>query len=101
MFMTSSIIQELLEIKIQLNMSKQEKKRQRVNVLLKAETKLKKNSKITEPSSWPLSSTDLNPHNYTKCYVLESKTNASSNLNFGSLKSAIEEEWNRISEKIF
>ena len=40
---------------------------------------------------------DLNPLDYA--IVLESKTNATSNPNISSLKTAIKEEWNKMSEK--
>ena len=41
-------------------------------------------------------SQDHNPLNYTIWCVLENKTNAISHPNIGSLKTAIEEEWNKI-----
>ena len=44
--MISSIIQALALIKIQLNMSQQEKKQQRSHYLLNTETKLKKKKKF-------------------------------------------------------
>ena len=44
-------------------------------------------------------SPDLNPLDYTICSILENKTNATSHLNIGSLKTAIEEEWNKMSEE--
>ena len=42
---------------------------------------------------------DLNPLNYAIWGVLENKTNATSHPNFVSLKTAIEEEWNKMSEE--
>ena len=48
-------------IKIQPNMSEQEKKQQRIYDLLNAETKPKKISKTTGVSLWPLPIPDLNP----------------------------------------
>ena len=41
---------------------------------------------------------DFNPLNYTIWGVLENKTNAIYHPNIGSLKTAIEEEWNKMSE---
>ena len=41
---------------------------------------------------------DLNPFDYAKRGVLKKQTNRTSNPNIGSLKSAIEERWNKISE---
>ena len=46
---------------------------------------------------------DLSPDHSTLDYalwsVLENKTNATSHLNIGSLKTVIEEEWNKMSEE--
>ena len=42
---------------------------------------------------------DLNPLGYAIWGVLENKTNATSHLNMGLLKTAIEEEWNKMSEE--
>ena len=39
-------------------------------------------------------SPDRNPFDYAILGVLENKTNATSHPNIGSLKTAIEEEWN-------
>ena len=44
-------------------------------------------------------SPDLNPLDYTIWDVLEDKTNATSHPNIGSFKTAIEEEWNKMSEE--
>ena len=44
-------------------------------------------------------SPDLNPLDYATQGVLENKTNATSDPNIGSLKIAVEEEWNKISEE--
>ena len=44
-------------------------------------------------------SPDLNSLDYAIWGVLENKTNATSHLNIGSLKTAIEEEWNKMSEE--
>ena len=44
-------------------------------------------------------SPDLNPLDYILWGILENKTNATSNPNIGSLKTAIEEESNEISEE--
>ena len=43
----------------------------------------------------------LNPLDYAIRDVLEGKTNTTSNPNIGSLKTAFEEEWNKMSEKIY
>ena len=42
---------------------------------------------------------DLKPLDYTIRGVLENKTNATSQPNIGSLKTAIKEEWNKICEE--
>ena len=63
-------------------------KRQAIYDLLYAETKPKKISEIIGVYLWPLSSPDLNP----PWGVLENKTNATSQANIGSLKTAITEE---------
>ena len=42
---------------------------------------------------------DLNPLYYAIWGVLENKTNVTSNPNIGSFKTAIEEEWNKMSEE--
>ena len=47
----------------------------------------------------PSSSPDLNPPDYAIWGILENKTNATSHQNIGSLQTAIEEEWNKISEE--
>ena len=44
-------------------------------------------------------SPDLNPLDYTIWDVLKKKTNATSHLNIGSLKTTTEEEWNKMSEE--
>ena len=148
------------KIKIQPNMSEQEKKRQRIYDLLHAETKpkflclpyTKQRKKIPEKGlfkekgsgrlneKWkedfltalattikkdPITairkhandlkvhektvqttinqdlSPDLNPLDYAIWGVLENKTNAISHSNIGSLKTAIEEEWNKMFEEFF
>ena len=43
-------------------------------------------------------SPDLNPLDYTLWGVLENKTNATSHPNISSPKTAMEEEWNKMSE---
>ena len=63
---------------------------------------LKPNKKISEIiriSLWPPTSSDLNHLNYTILGALENKTNATSHRNIGLLKTAIEEEWNKMSEE--
>ena len=44
-------------------------------------------------------SRDLNPFDCTIWGILENKTNATSHSNIGSFKTAIEEEWNKMSEE--
>ena len=44
-------------------------------------------------------SPDLDPFDYAIGGVLENKTNATSHPNIGSLKTAFEEEWSKISEE--
>ena len=80
-------------------MSEQDKKRQRIYDLLKAETKPKINSGITRISLWPPSSQHLNPLDHAIWGVLENKTNATSHPNIDLFKIAIEEEWNEMSEE--
>ena len=96
--MISSIIQALF-IKIQPNMSEQEKKQQIIYDLVHAETKSKKISKIIEFSLWPPSRPDHNLLDYAKWGILENKKNATSHPNIGSLKTAIKEKWNKMSEE--
>ena len=59
----------------------------------------KKISQIIGISLWTLSSTHLNPLNYTIWGVLGNKINATSHPNIGFLKTAIEEEWNKMCEE--
>ena len=66
--------------------------------MLNAETKPKRFSEMNGVSSWPPSSLDLKPLDYAIWGVLENKTNDPSHPNIGSLKTAIEEEWNKMSE---
>ncbi len=44
-------------------------------------------------------SPDHNPLDYAQWGILKKKTNATSHPNIGSLKIAIEEEWNKICEE--
>ena len=74
-------------------MSEWEKKWQRIYDLLNAKTK---SPKI---SLWSSSSPVLNPLDYAIWGVLENKTNATSHPNIGSLKTAIVEKWNKMSEE--
>ena len=55
-------------------------------------------SEITGVSLWPPSSSDLNLLDYTIWSVLENKPNATSLPNIGSLKTAIEDERNKMFE---
>ena len=70
-FMISFFIQEIF-MKIQPNMSEQEKKRQRIYDLLCAETKPRK--KFRKYSLWFPSSPHFNPSDYGIFGVLENKT---------------------------
>ena len=54
-------------------------------------------SQITGVSLWPPSSTDLNPLDYVIRGVLENKTNENSHQR---LKTAVEEQWNKMSEEL-
>ena len=47
---------------------------------------------------WSPSSPDRNPLDYPIWSVLENKTNTTSHPNNGSLKIAIEKEWNKITK---
>ena len=80
-------------------MSEQEKKRPRIHDLLDAETKPKLISEIIRVSLWPPSISDLKPLHCAIWGVFENETNLTSDPNIGSLKIAIEEEWNKISEE--
>ena len=44
-------------------------------------------------------SPDLNPLDYTIWGILENKSNTASHPNIGPLKTAIEEEWNKMSDE--
>ena len=55
---------------------------------------------IIGSSLWLPSSPDLNPLDYAIGVVSENKTNAASHPNIGSLQTAIEEEWNKMSEEL-
>ena len=82
-------------------MSEQQKKQQRIYDFLNAETK-PKNYRNNLTFLWSPSSPDLNPFDCAIWGILEEekkKTNATSHANIGSLKTAIEEEWNKISEE--
>ena len=78
-------------------MSEQEKKQQRIYVLLDPESKPKKISKIIGVSLWLPSSPDLNPLDCAIWCILENKTNVTSHPNIGLLKTAIEKKWNKMS----
>ena len=82
-------------------MSEQEKKRQRIYDLLNAKTKphLQRISEIIGVSLWPPSNPDLNSLDYVIWGVLENKINATFYRNIGSLKTAIEEELNKMSKE--
>ena len=96
----SFIIQALFFIiNIQSNMSEQEKKRPGIYDLLIAETKPKRISEIIGVSLWLPSKPKLYPLDYVIWGVLENKTNRTSHPNIGSLKTATEEEWNKMSEE--
>ena len=60
--------------------------------------------KVQEKSEWIAIEYDLSPDrkplDYDIWSVLENKTNAASHQNINSLKTAIEKEWNEMSEKI-
>ena len=56
-------------------------------------------SEITGDSLWSPSSLDLKPLNYVIFNCILNKTKATSHLNIGSLKTAIEKEWNKMSEE--
>ena len=98
-FSLLAVLFKLIFFKIQPNMSEQKKKLQKIYDLLNAETKTKKNSKIIGISLWPPSSPNLNPLDYAMWGILENKTNTTSHPNIGLLKTAIEQEWNKMSEK--
>ena len=72
-------------------MSQQKKKQQRIYDLVNAE--------IIEVALWPPSNPNRNPLDYTTWGILENKINTTSHPNIGSLKTVIENEWNKISEE--
>ena len=80
---------------------KKKKKQQRIYDLLNAETKKKKKKNLR--NNWNFFQVFIKPdHNhldYALWGILENKTHATSHLNIGSLKTAIEEEWNKMSEE--
>ena len=80
-------------------MSEQEKKRQRIYDLINAKTRPKEISEIIEVSLWPPFSSDLALLDYAVWGILENKINATSSPNIGSLKTANEEEWDKMSVK--
>ena len=82
-------------------MSEEEKKWQKIYDLINVEAKSikKKISEIIGDSLWSPSSPDFNPLDYTIWGVLENKTNESSKLIIGSLKTDIQEEWNKMHEE--
>ena len=69
-------------------------------IFLHSETKLKFFFEIIGVSLWPSSNPDLKPLEFAIFSILENKTNLTSHPNIGSLKTAIEEEWNKRSEEI-
>ena len=77
------------------NRNEQEKK-QRIHDLHNAKTEREKSETIGV-SLWPLSSPDLNTLDYTIWDVFENEKNDTSHPNVGSLKTAIEVEWNKMS----
>ena len=93
------LFKNFFKIEIQPNISEQDRKRQRIYDFLNAETKLQSFSEIIGIPLWPSSNPDLNPLDYAIWGVLENKTNATSHPNIGSPKTAIEEEWNKMSEE--
>ena len=56
-------------------------------------------SEIFGISLWSTSCPDLKLLDFAIWGVLENKTNATSNLNIGSLKTVIEKRWNQMSEE--
>ena len=56
-------------------------------------------SEIIGVSLWLLSSQDLNPLDDAIWSILKNRTNTTSHPNIGSLKTAIEGEWNKTSEE--
>ena len=60
---------------------------------------LKVPDKIVRPSIKRDLSPDLNTLDYTMRGVLEKKANATSHPNIGSIKTAIEEDWNKMLEE--
>ena len=69
-------------------------------ICLKPKQSKRKISEIIRVSLWPTSRPDFNPLDYAIWDVFENKTNTTSRANIGSLKTAIEEEWNKLSEEV-
>ena len=65
----------------------------------KRANELKVHEKIVRTAIKQDLSPNHNPLDYTIWSVLENKTNATSHPNIGSLKTAIEKEWNKMSEE--
>ena len=82
-------------------MSEQEKDDKESMICLTLKPRQKKISVIIRVSLWLPSNSDLNPHDYVIWHSLENKTNVTSHPNIGSLKTAIEEEWNKMCEENF
>ena len=75
------------------------KKGQRICDLLNTETKPPKISEITGVSLLPPSNTHPNPLDYAIWGVFEKKRYGDFQANIASLKTAIEKEWNKMSEE--
>ena len=77
----------------------EQKKRNNKESMICLTPKQAKKSEIIGVSLSP--SPNLNSLDYAIWGFLENKTNASSHPNIGSLKTAIEEKWGKMSEEIF
>ena len=66
---------------------------------MNAETKPKKIYELIGVSLCPPSSPDLKPFDYAIRRILETKIYSTSHPNIGSLKTVVEEEWNKVCKK--
>ena len=83
-------------IKIQPNMSEQKRNNKKSMICFMPKPSPKN---FLNTSLWSPSNPDVNSLDYAIWGIFENKTNATSNPNIGSLKTAIEEEWNKMPEE--
>ena len=74
-------------------------KREPTTSIRKQANDFKVHEKTVRTAIKPDLSPDFNPLDYAPWGILENKTNAISHPNIGSLKTAIEVKWNKMSEE--